>query len=151
MHPELSKRLVLLQLRDTLAEPDLFSEKVQLEEISYPTFYIRFNNKHGAYRLVRFECSNYDTQPVAIDPVLPFTREALPLGAWMLRREGPFPEHALKGGLPFLCVEGTRDYYTHPQHLPQISGRYWETLRPDFRIPDLIKEIKTKFRRTDWW
>jgi hypothetical protein len=150
MHPELSKRLVRLQLNEALADPDLFSEKVQLEEISYPTFFIRFVNMFGANRLLRFECKNYDTLPIAIDPIDPVTRKPLPRDEWMTWHGKPFPDHALKGGLPFLCIEGTRDYYTHPQHLPQISGRYWETLRPDMRIPDLIKEIKTKFRRTEW-
>lgn len=150
MHPELSKRLVLLQLHEAHTDPYLFSDKVQLEEISYPTFYIRFSNMFGVVRLLRFECSNYDTQPVAIEPVDPVTRQLLPMGSWMTWHGNAFPDHAGKGGLPFLCLEGTRDYYTHPQHLPQISGRYWEMLRPEFRIPDLIREIKTKFRRTEW-
>lgn len=150
MHPELSKRLVVSQIEEAIAQHDLSSDRVQLEEIGYPNFFVRFTNKHSATRLIRFECSNYDFQAVAIEPVDPTTREPLTAMAWMLRDGGNFPSHHMKGGGPFLCFQGTRDYYTHEGHRPNVTSERWEQWRNEFRIPDLIRFLKTKFASGSW-
>ena len=150
MHPELSKRLVKAQLEEALASKGLFSEQVQLEEAGYPCFFIRFVNKHRQVRLLRFDCTNYDFQPIAVEPVHPLTRETLPASAWMLRNGGSFPPHQMKGGGPFLCIQGVRDYYTHESHRPTVTDERWEKWRDDVKIVDLISTIKQKFASGEW-
>lgn len=150
MHPELSKRLVLAQLAEALQEKELFCDRVQLEEIAYPSFFIRFINRHGSVRLIRFECTNYDFQAIGIEPVNTITREPLSPNEWMLRNGGAFPSHYMKGGRPFLCVQGTRDFYTHEGHRPNTSVDRWEKWRNEFRIPDLVKFIKNKIVSGEW-
>ncbi len=149
MHPEFCKRLIIDQLQEALSVEGLFSDRVQLEEAGYPDLYIRFLNKHGQVRLIHFECTNYDFQAIAIEPVHPFTREPLEV-AWMLRNGGAFPGHGMKDGAPFLCIQGTRDYYTHESHKPEITGERWEKWRPEFKIRDLIGVIKQKFATGEW-
>ena len=151
MHPELCKRLVFLQLEEAIDEYGLFSERVQLEEVSFPTFFVRFTNKYRDIRLIRFECNGYDTLPIAIEPIHPISRESLPPEEWMFWNGNPFPAHPLLDNKPFLCIEGTRYYYTHPQHLPTITGQYWEALRPSLSVASLIREIGVNFRRGEWW
>ncbi len=150
MHPELSKKLVMIQLNEALTEQDLFSDRVQLEEIGYPRFFIRFVNKVGLIRLLRFDATNYDYQPVAVEPVDPISRDPLARSEWMRRNGGEFPSHHMKGGGPFLCFQGTLDYYTHESHRPSVTGERWERLRSDFKIPDLIRYIKAKFASGEW-
>jgi hypothetical protein len=150
MHPEFCKRLVIAQLQEAFNAEGLFSDRAQLEEAEYPHLYIRFLNKHGQMRLIHFECTNYDFQAIAIEPVHPLTREALVPDAWMLRNGGAFPVHGMKDGAPFLCLQGTRDYYTHEGHKPDITGERWEKWRPEFKIRDLIEVIKQKFAAGEW-
>jgi hypothetical protein len=150
MHPELSKKLVMAQLNEALVDQGLFTDAVQLEEIGHPLFFIRFVNKAGVTRLLRFDATNYDYQAVAVEPVDPVTREALAQSNWMLKNGGQFPSHHMKGGGPFLCFQGTRDYYTHESHQPSVTGERWEKLRSDFKIPDLIRYIKSKFASGEW-
>jgi len=150
MHPELSKRLVIAQLEEAVAEPGLFTDRVQLEEVGYPNFFVRFINKNEAIRLIRFESTNYDYQAIAVEPVNPVNREPLPTDQWMLRNGGGFPNHDMKGGRPFLCFQGTRDYYTMDGHRPNITGERWERWRNEFRIPDLIRFLKNKIASGEW-
>ena len=150
MHPEFSKQLVRSQIEEAQADGDLFTNRVQLEEIGFPKFFIRFTNKHEEVRLIQFETTNYDFQAIWVEPVDPVTRELLSRTDWMRRGGGDFPSHHMKGGGPFLCFQGTRDYYTHEGHRPTVSGERWEKWRSEFRIPDLIRYIKNKFASGEW-
>lgn len=151
MHPELSKRLVLLQLQEALSDEQLFSSRVQFEELSYPRFYVRFTNHRGVIRLFRFDCTNYDFQAMAVEPVNPITREHLRPEDWPRRQRGqPFPGHYMRGGAPFLCLRGTREYYTHELHGPQTSNERWDEDRADFRIKDMLQAIANKFWTREW-
>lgn len=150
MHPELSKRLMLAQLGAAVQTEDLLSGIMALEEVGYPTFFVRVITRAGAIRLLRFDCANYDFQPMAIEPVDPVTREPLPASAWPLRNGNAFPPHHLRGGGPFLCLEGTREYYTHEGHRPSVTGQRWEQHRPDMKIVDLLRVIKGKFTSGEW-
>ncbi|HWZ61126.1 MAG TPA: hypothetical protein VNW46_19225 [Gemmatimonadaceae bacterium] len=150
MHPELSKQLTLAQLEEALRSGRLFDASVELEEVSYPTFFVRFRTIRGYWRLFRFECTDYDYQPLDVEPVDPDTRSLLPASAWPLRDNGAFPAHAVHNGAPFLCISGTRKYYTHEGHRPQVTGNRWEQHRPDTRIPDLIGVIRERFATGRW-
>lgn len=75
---------------------------------------------------VRFEFSNYDLWPPSVSFINLTSAEPWmpPMRAFMETSEGPrdlivnaHPET----GQPFLCVPGTREYHSHPQH----SGDDW--------------------------
>lgn len=100
---------------------------------------------------VRFDYTNYDTEPPSVQLVNPFTRQpytwaTLPPAAHLPRAQphqvvqlpgmpGPVevagPPSTLMqpdpdpNGIPFLCVAGTREYHHHPGH----SGDPWELHR----------------------
>lgn len=150
MHPELSKQLTLEQLEEALQTEGLFGPAVQLEEWSYPTFYVRFATVAGKERLLRFEARNYDFEPLDIEPVHLDTRAPLDAGVWMKRDGGQFPPHPLQGGRPFLCLKGTRAYYTHPSHSPRTTGERWERHRRDLRIVDILVFIRDRFAVGGW-
>jgi hypothetical protein len=150
MHPEYSKKLVLGEIQLAIEKATLFDEKVQLEEIGYPAFYVRFINRSNLVRLLRFDATNYDFQPLAIEPVDLITREPLSPEKWPLRDGAAFPGHFMKNDCPFFCIKGVRDYYTHQGHTPAVSGECWEHHRADYRIPDLILYIKQKFASGSW-
>src|SRR5690348_1416824 len=102
MHPEYSKKLATLQIEDAV-RAGVFNGPVVLEEIALPRFFVRFATKGGRVRLLRFDCTDYDLQPIEVEPVDPITRMPLARDQWMKRDGGPFPEHELKK-MPFLCI-----------------------------------------------
>lgn len=150
MHPELCKRLVQAQLKEALDTEGLFSEKVEMVESGYPLFYVRFVNVQGVQRLIRFDCTNYDFLPIAIEPVDPVSRLPLLPQGWISRDGGAFPSHHMKGGGQFLCITGTRDFYTHEGHKPEVTGERWDKRRADFKIADLIAALKKRFASGGW-
>jgi hypothetical protein len=150
MHSELCKRLVADQLQEALDTEGLFSDRVVLEETGFPRFYVRFTGVAGQERLLRFDAQGYDTAPVQVEPVDPVTREGLPPASWMLRDGGAFPSHAMRGGQPFLCLAGTREYYTHEGHRPEVTGARWESMRDSFRLCHLIAALATRFDFGAW-
>ena len=150
LHPELSKRLTLAQFEEALQTEGLFGAAVQVEEWSYPTFYVRFTTAAAQNRLLRFDASNYDFQPLDVEPVDPETRAPLEPSTWMKRDGAQFPPHPLQGGRPFLCIKGTRAYYTHPSHSPLATGERWERHRRDLKIVDIIRFIRDRFSTGGW-
>lgn len=91
----------------------------------------RIGNLVFAPVAVRLDFTNYDLWAPSLTFVDPLTREpTLPSVGAVLRREGREEqlivlEHP-ETHLPFLCVPGTREYHSHPQH----SGDAWELHRP---------------------
>jgi hypothetical protein len=149
MHPEHCRQLVELQLEEALVKEGLFNERVELVEVDYASLFIRFRNCDSVPRLIHFDCTDYDTHPIAIEPVDPETRRPLPESAWLLRNGNVFPPHPLIKG-PFLCLAGTRHYYTHPSHTPQVTGQRWEELRLEFKLADLIQSLAARFAAGEW-
>jgi hypothetical protein len=155
MHPEFSKRLVLLQLAEAQQQAGLFDKNVILEEVTYPHLYIRFRNIHGHTRLLHFECTDYDLRGMAIGPVHPLSRSSLNASEWMLRRDPQagrqiFPTHPLLQNAPFLCFEGNREYFQHPSHLPVLGGKRWEAWRSQMRLAAIIGFIKDRLSTGVW-
>lgn len=147
MHPELSKRLTRLQLEEALRREGLFDRSMVLEEWSYPTFYVRFRSVDQRERLLRVDATDYDTQPVALQQVDPETREPLAVGAYW---QGNFPGHPGLDGEPFICLEATRDYYTHPSHRPDVTGVPWEQHRACMRLVDVLLAMRRHFAAGAW-
>lgn len=150
MHPGLSRQLTLEQLDEAQRRDGLFDAVVRLEERSYPVFFVHFATVGGVDRVLRFEASNYDSEPLEVDPVDPKTRAPLELGAWMMRGGQAFPAHPLQGGRPFLCITGTRAYYTHPNHSPKTTGERWERHRRDLKIADILAFIRDRVTAGVW-
>jgi len=112
--------------------------------------FVRFTTVTGGERLLRFDATNYDFQPLEIEPVDPVTRAPLDAGVGMKRGGQPFPPHPLQGGRPFLCLLGTRSYYTHPSHTPKVTSERWERHRRDMRIVDMLVVIRDRFATGQW-
>jgi len=80
---------------------------------------------------VRFDFSNYDVWPPALEFIDPYTGEyTAPVVPAVIETEHG-PRNLLIGnhpdtGRPFFCVPGVRQYHTHPQH----SGDSWLLHRP---------------------
>ncbi len=142
--------MTLDQLEEALREEGLFGPAVQLEEWSYPTFYVLFATVTGGQRLLRFDARNYDFEPLDVEPVDPITRGLLDPSAWMKRGGAQFPLHPLQDGRPFLCIKGTRAYYTHPSHSPKETGERWERHRRDLKIVDILRFVRDKFAAGAW-
>jgi hypothetical protein len=100
--------------------------------------------------LLHFELTNYDFQPAAVEAVDPVSRGPLADPERVTRDGGEFPDNPLLGGRRFLCIAGTRAYYMHPGHVPQVTGDRWERLRPDFRLADLLSYVSGKFASGSW-
>ena len=139
-----------MQVEEALRREGLFGDRVRLEEWGYPDLYVRIENADGLDRLLHFELTNYDFQPAAVEAVDPDTRGPLADSERVMRDGGEFPDNPLLGGRRFLCIGGTRAYYMHPGHVPQVTGDRWERLRPDFRLADLISLISGKFDSGSW-
>ena len=150
MHPALSERLTLEQLNEAFARPNLSGPEVTLEEGSYPFFFIRFATVSGSHRLLRFDATDYDFQPLDLDLVDPVTRAALAPSAWLIRDGKPCPPHPLQNGRPFLCLSGTRSYYTHPNHSPRVTRERWERHRQAMPIGVIISSIRDRFAAGRW-
>lgn len=150
MHPALSRRLSQIQVEEALTREGLFGDRVGLEEWEYPDLYVRVENADGLDRLLHFEFTNYDFQPAAVEVVDPVTCGPLADSQRVMRDGGEFPDNPLLGGRRFLCIAGTRAYYMHPGHVPQVTGERWERRRSDFRLSDLISYISEKFASGSW-
>jgi hypothetical protein len=148
VHSELIKQLVRGQLEEA-REAGLFGPDAVLEEVGFPAFYVRYRTVPGHERLLRFDCTEYDTFPVDVEPVDLITRVPLPPTSWMTRDGGAFPAHG-DTQTPFLCVQATRRYYTHPGHDPLTTNEPWEKHRDEMRLVSLLGHIGSHFRLGRW-
>jgi hypothetical protein len=139
-----------MQLEEAFQAEGLFGSVVEFEEWSYPTFYVRFRTVSAQVRLLRFDATNYDFQPLDIEPVDPETRAQLDPVAWPRRGGSEFPTHPGMDDRPFLCIQATRSYYTHPSHLPNLTGDRWEMHRSQMRLGDLLRRIAEHFASGYW-
>lgn len=149
MHPELVRELVDAQLEEA-REAGLLGGAVALDGDAFPDLYFRFANTKGRIRLFRFEYSDYDTQPMLMEPVDPETREQLADADWVRRNGSDFPRHPMLEGRQFLCIDANRLYYTFPGHLPQATGMRWEAVRADRELKDVLAFIAEKFASGVW-
>jgi hypothetical protein len=148
VHPELTKQLVRQQLEEA-RKAGVFGPSVVLEEVGYPAFFVRLRAAAGHERLLRFDYTNYDTFPLAAVPVDLITRAPLPTELWMRRDGSAFPTHGATM-TQFLCIQGVRDFYTHPGHDPLTTNEPWEKHREDFRIVGVLRLIAGHFSTGKW-
>lgn len=94
---------------------------------------------------VRFALDDFDQRPISVsfrDPVSwePLTMDRLPVGQHV-------DEHGKKTGvvidshpttrMPFLCLQGIREYHEHPQH----TGDEWLLHRRDLRLVQAVFSV----------
>lgn len=151
MHPAFCERLVRLELEHAVSAGDIFSERTRLIRFAFPLLYVGFTTKAGAERALRFDCTDYDYDPVQVEAVDPETLAPLSPEKWLRRAGGgAFPSHPMKEGRPFLCVSGVRDFYTYDGHSPRVTGIRWEQQRNSHRIPDLLRHFTRQFETGNW-
>lgn len=89
----------------------------------------------GIVFCVRIDFTNYDTEPLSVKCISPFTREVLLRKDILIEfpqvnmhrlipGQVPVPQDLLQGppdGIPFFCFQGVREYHNHPAH----TGNGW--------------------------
>jgi hypothetical protein len=149
MHPELSWQLVLEQLEEARAEPGLFGDEVELVAAEKPCFDVRFTLPAAPPRLIRFNCNNYDYQPMDVYPIDLESKLPLSRASWVQRGGGEFPIHPATN-MPFFCMPGVRQFYTFPGHDPLSTGQPWEMHRSEFQIRDMLRALAQRFAAGMW-
>ena len=105
---------------------------------SGPIVHLSFERgRDGRAGLFRIDCRGFDARPPSVAMVSPFTEEVLPIEQWTAGV--PHSIHPLTRK-PFVCIQGTAEYHTHPSHLADS----WDRYRNRFRIPQLIRALLHK-------
>jgi hypothetical protein len=145
MKRELAEAIANEQIEHAIAS-GVFHDDFRIVKREYPLLVIRAKSmKRDLVFFIRFELSDYDH-------VAPQVRNVNELGIEIFNpfplRAGSqnFPNHGPAGLAQFFCIEGTRDYYTHPSHLPQQTGKSWETHRSEFPLHRILDEFSRRFQ-----
>lgn len=157
MNAELSKRLVDNELSRASAM-GVFDASFRISTYEYPNLIVHVISPHTtrAFQL-HFEFTDYDESAPQLRPI--GTDGRVLTGAEHPKRlqpqpphlpGSPFPPHQPTGMGEFLCIAGTRDYYTHPQHLPQLTGKSWASDREGNRLAEVLWVVKSHFSNGDW-
>jgi hypothetical protein len=99
---------------------------------------VRFDlGRDGRPGLFRLGCSQFDAEPPTVSMVDPITRAELPLEQWT-----PGVPHSIHPGTgkPFVCLQGTAEYHTHPSHVQ--DG--WDRYRRVFRLKQTVHRLLQK-------
>jgi hypothetical protein len=93
--------------------------------------------RDGQPGLFRLGCAKFDAEPPTVAMLDPQTREELPLERWT-----PGVPHSIHPvtGKPFVCLQGTAEYHSHPSHLQDS----WDRYRPVFRLAQTVRVLLTK-------
>jgi hypothetical protein len=144
MNTELARAIVAEQIESAVAL-GVFHDGFEIVKREYPLLIVRAKSvKRDLEFYLRFDLTGYDAVPVQVRLV----------NADGLEIFDPFPQRADGGqwanhgpaNLPrFFCMSGTRDYYTHQSHLPQMTGVSWETHRKDLPFQRLLQEFSRRF------
>ena len=129
LHPD-----VLSDLLD--AEADVAREALgpRVEQIERHGLCVHCVLTGGA--IVAFDGNGYDTAPFAVS-VVDSNHDPVPGAAWPPRmNHGNHPIFSR----PFLCIQGTLEYHTHPSHVTD----QWDTHRGRIQLVNLIDHILTK-------
>jgi hypothetical protein len=93
--------------------------------------------RDGRSGLFKLECSQFDAEPPSVSMVDPTTRAELALEQWT--PGVPHSVHPLTGK-PFVCLQGTAEYHTHPSHRDDT----WDRYRRVFRLKETIHRLLQK-------
>lgn len=83
------------------------------------------------------DCADFDAEPPSVDMVDLETHERLPIEQWL-----PGVPHSLHPvtGRPFVCIQGTAEYHSHPSH----TNDPWDRYRSIYRLPQTIGRLLDK-------
>jgi len=127
----------------------LFGDPFRLESWTYPTLIVDAASVRRPLRFhLRFDFTDYDQHAVQLRLVDEHGVECF--APFPLRNDGIFPDHEPAGLPQFFCITGTRDYYTHQGHLPQLTGVSWENHRASHPARIVIAEVRRKFASGEW-
>jgi hypothetical protein len=125
---------------------DIFTPTFGLEAYTYPKLYLIATNTDGKNYRLRFEVSNYDEIPPELRVVNSDDKPIMVAADHPTRNGGPFPNHAGSGLTQFICISGTRDFYTHSSHL----SNSWLSDRPTNGLADVLQFVSLKFSKGEW-
>lgn len=122
MHELLSQRLFdeqVKHLTPRLAQ----SRGWVVHQVSYPILDFEFQTEGRTPLRLRLNCQNWNTQPPSIDLLDS-------AGAYLQKLPGGMspvfnPSAHERTARPFVCMRGSLEYHTHPNHLTDR----WESLR----------------------
>lgn len=137
MRKDLTEKLLDSELELCAEDPHLKNEGVRIYREGTNVFAAFAAGRDGKPGIFRLGCESFDASPPAVAMVDPETGEELPLTGWT-----PGVPHSLHPvlGKPFVCIQGTAEYHTHPSHLD--DG--WDKYRARFRLRQTIRRLLEK-------
>jgi hypothetical protein len=100
--------------------------------------YVRFESgRDGKPGVFRLDCEQFDAQPPAVAMADAASLAELPQEAWTTGvSHGIHPAT----GKPFVCLQGTAEYHSHPSHQEDSWDRYRNTYRLRQTITNLLRK-----------
>lgn len=135
MKPELAEELLegeLEVVRDSIGSSGV---TVWLEGTDV---FVKFESgRDGNSGMFRLACGQFDAEPPSVSMVDPEAHSELSMERWT-----PGVPHSVHPvtGKPFVCLQGTAEYHTHPSHLDDS----WDRYRRVFRLKETIHRLLQK-------
>ena len=137
MRKDLTEKLLDSELASCLEDGQLQGEWIRIERKDTDVFAWFTKGRDGQPGMFRLDCSRFDASPPSVSMVDPSTAVELPLERWT-----PGVAHGIhpSTGKPFVCLQGTAEYHTHPSHLDDS----WDKYRARFRLRQTIGRLFEK-------
>lgn len=137
MRTDLTEKLLDSELELCAEDPRLQREGVRIYREGTDVFAAFVAGRDGQPGVFRLDCASFDASPPGVAMVDLQTGEELPLARWT-----PGVPHSLHPvlGKPFVCIQGTAEYHTHPSHVD--DG--WDKYRARFRLRQTINRLLEK-------
>jgi Predicted metal binding domain len=110
-----------------------------IHKVEYPLIDCEFCSAARSPLRLRLLCDDWNSTPPSIELLSSggefLTSAQIPNGSTGIFHRGPHPST----GRPFVCMQGSREYHTHPNH---VSDR-WDGLRwkDMFRLSEIVTQI----------
>lgn len=137
MRKDLTEKLLDAELEACSEDPRLQQEGVRIYREGTQVFVAFASDRNGRPGVFRLDCDLFDASPPGVAMVDTETGEELPLASWT-----PGVPHSLHpvSGKPFVCIQGTAEYHTHPSHVDDA----WDKYRARFRLRQTIARLLEK-------
>jgi hypothetical protein len=137
MRKELAEKLLDSELELCAEDPRLQGDGIRIHRVGTDVFAAFATGRGGRAGVFRLDCAAYDASPPGVAMVDPKTGEELSQAKWT-----PGVPHSLHPvtGKPFVCIQGTAEYHTHPSHVDDS----WDRYRARFRLRQTIRRLLEK-------
>ncbi len=135
MKPELAEELLdgeLEVVRDSIS-----SRGVTVWREGTDVFVQFEHGRDGNPGVFRLACGQFDAESPSVSMVDPTAHTELSMEQWT--PGVPHSVHPLTGK-PFVCLQGTAEYHTHPSHLADS----WDRYRRVFRLKETVHRLLQK-------